>query len=130
MLLVQCTFAGNTLFPSALGSSVIEASLDFASTDPSPQVRLQGCTFSNNTPPTLLTLLADNRKPNGLVGAVFYSDNVSPPICSYEGDNAYSEVQQCCTSSALPLEQAGDGFLTASSAWFLEVQEVRLSVFR
>ena len=55
MSLVQWTFAGNTLFPQDNGAAVIEASAFTGS----PQVRLEGCTFSNNTPSALLTLLAD-----------------------------------------------------------------------
>ena len=48
--LVQCTFAGNTLFPHQNGAAVIEAADAGKS---SPQVRLEGCTFSNNVPYTL-----------------------------------------------------------------------------
>ena len=42
--LVQCTFAGNTLFPFDLGAAVIQA----YALSGSPQVRLGGCTFSSN----------------------------------------------------------------------------------
>ena len=79
--LVQCTFAGNTLFPFDLGAAVIQA----YALSGSPQVRLGGCTFSSNTPSTLPTLLADNREAEFGDEAVFYSDSSSPSVCTHEG---------------------------------------------
>ena len=127
---MQCTFAGNTLFPSGNtlfgntifpGAAVIEAS-------GSPQVRLEGCTFSNNTPSTLPTLLADNRNFDDYgegKEAVFFSDSSSPSVCTYEGDDDYSTPPPCVDSSPLALEEAGSDFLNTTNEWSLEVQEVR-----
>ena len=117
--LVQCTFAGNTLFPHDIDAAVIEASALLGST----QVRLEGCTFSNNTPSTLPTFLADNRQTDK--EAVFYSDSASPSVCTYEGDDAFSTPPQCVDSSPLALDEAGADFLTPTDAWFVEVQQVR-----
>ena len=118
--LVQCTFAGNTLFPEDFGdAAVIEAEAG------APQVRLEGCTFSNNTPSTLPTFLADNRETDK--EAVFYSDSASPSVCTYEGDDAFSTPPQCVDSSPLALDEAGADFLTPTDAWFVEVQQVRPS---
>ena len=120
--LVQCTFAGNTLFPSDLGAAVIEASGSSGS-----QVRLEGCTFSNNTPSTLPTLLADNREADVGNLALFYSDSPSPSVCTYEGDDWESTPPPCVDSSPLALEEAGSDFLATTTAWFVEVQQVRPS---
>ena len=119
--LVQCTFAGNTLFPLDAGAAVIQADASSGS----PQVRLEGCTFSNNTPSTLPTLLADNR--GAVVGneALFYSDSPSPSVCTYEGDDETSTPPPCVDSSPLALDEAGADFLTPTDAWFVEVQQVR-----
>ena len=117
--LVQCAFAGNTLFPEDFGdAAVIEAEAG------APQVRLEGCTFSNNTPSTLPTFLADNNWPD-VGGAVFYSDSPSPSVCTYEGDGSSSTPPPCVDSSPLALDEAGADFLTPADAWFVEVQQVR-----
>ena len=79
--LVQCTFVGNTLFPSDLGAAVIEADAFRGS----PQVRLEGCIFSSNTPSTLPTLLADNRGADVRDEAVLDSASPSPAVSTYEG---------------------------------------------
>ena len=57
---------------------------------------------------------------------MFYSDNSFPSVCTYDEDGPSSEPPQCDTSSPQSLEEAGDGFLTASNAWFVGVQEVWL----
>ena len=118
--LVQCTFAGNTLFADDSDAAVIEA---YASEN-SPQVRLEGCTFSNNTPSTLPTLLADHREAGVDDEAVFYSDSPSPALCTYTGDHA-SPTPPCVDNIPLSLEEADANFLTTTNAWFMEVQQVR-----
>ena len=121
--LVQCTFDGNTLFPYEWGAAVIVAGALFGS----PQVRLEGCTFSNNTPSTLPTLLADNRGAEVGDEALFYSDSPSPSVCTYEGVDESSTPLPCVDSSPLALDEAGADFLTPTDAWFVEVQQVRPS---
>ena len=121
--LVQCTFAGNTLFPWDYGAAVIQACALLGS----PQVRLEGCTFSNNTPSTLPTLLADNRGADVVDEALFYSDSPSHSVCTYEGDDVSSTPPPCVDSSPLALEEAGSVFLAPTDAWFVEVQQVRPS---
>ena len=106
--------------PEDFGAAVIKADAGAPQ-----QVRLEGCTFSNNTPSTLPTLLADHR---GTVNeAVFYSDSPSPSVCTYEGDDASSTPPPCVDSSPLALDAAGADFLTPTDAWFVEVQQVRPS---
>ena len=117
--LVQCTFAGNTLFPSDLGAAVIEASGSSGS-----QVRLEWCTFSNNTPYTLPTLLADNRGADVVDEALFYSDSPSPSVCTYEGNLLTNPSPTCVNSSPQALEEAGEGFINITDARFLELQQV------
>ena len=119
--LVQCTFADNTLFPSDPGAAVIEADASSGS----PQVRLEGCTFSYNTPSTLPTLLADHREADVGDEAVFYSDSPSPSVCTYKGDNDLSTPPPCVDSSPLALEKAGSDFLTTTNERFVELQQVR-----
>ena len=93
--LVQCTFAGNTLFPDDYGAAVIVADASSGY----PRVRLEGCTFSNNTPSTLPTLLANNRGADVGDEALFYSDSASPSVCTYEGDDVSSTPPPCVDSS-------------------------------
>ena len=130
MSLVQCTFTG--MHPTSSASAVIEAAYQNSRNVVVDQkVRLENCTFSNNTLSMLPTLLANNKgsqpPPQASIdAAVFYSDSASPSVCAvYEGDDRSTPLP-CVNRSLLPLEEAGDGFLTASSEWFLEVQEVRL----
>lgn len=123
MSLVGCSFERNTLFPSDIGSSVIEADAN----DPAErdtEVRLEGCTFSNNTPSTLPILLADNRAEDFVEG-VFYSDSTFPSVCAYEGPVWPSPPPPCVTTSPKQLELADTvGFLNTSNAWLLKVHEV------
>ena len=93
--LVQCTFAGNTLFPEDFGAAVIEAETFFGS----PQVTLEGCTISKNTPSTLPTLLADNREGDVGDEALFYSDSPSPSVCTYEGMTHYQLHHRVLTAA-------------------------------
>ena len=122
----DCTFAGNTLFnyttnTTNLGSAVIR--VPSAELGGQPGVRLERCTFSNNTPSTLPTLLADNRYVE-FPEAVFYSDTSTPPVCTYEVESIFAP--SCMTSSPLQLlEPGGDIFLNASKAWFVQAKEVR-----
>ena len=92
--LVQCTFADNTLFPSDFGAAVIAAGAFLGS----PQVRLEGCTFSNNTPSTLPTLLADHREADVGDEAVFYSD--SPSCLLYTSPSPRDRTRSRMPSSA------------------------------
>ena len=89
----------------------------------SPQVRLQGCTFNNNTLSTLPMLLADNSNADVGDEAAFYSDSPSPFVCTNEGGNA-STQPACVNSSPLTLAEVGEGFLNSTDAWFVQVQQV------
>ena len=116
---MNCTFDGNTILRAA---TIVADASDF---EP-PQVRLEACTFSNNSPATLPTLLADNRCYKCGAKAVFFSDTSSPPVCSYEesDDILDSTPPQCINSGPLPLVEAEYSFLTANE-WFPRAPEVR-----
>lgn len=119
--LVDCSFEGNRIFPVNSGAAVIDA--DGASGFGNTKVRLEGCTFSSNSPTTMPTLLADFREAATDV-VVFYSNSASPPVCTYKGPDFPSPLPPCEISSPLSLAQAGSRFLTASDAFLLEAQEV------
>lgn len=121
---MQCIFSGNTLSQNSHGAAIIEAS----ARNGTAQVKLEGCKFSGNTPSTLPTLLADNRGADAAAPA-FFSDSPSPSVCEYIGDDWDSMPPTCDTSMTYSPWPLGDaivtgGFLTASSAWFMQVQQV------
>lgn len=87
------------------------------------QVRLEGCSFSGNTPTTLPTLLADNREDPVAKGS-FYSDSSSDEVYSYEGSSADSKPPPCITSAPFPLSAATTSFLTSEEDWLVAVREV------
>jgi hypothetical protein len=120
--LVGCSFEGNTIFHRDWGAAVIEAQAGVNYGD--TEVRLEGCTFSDNVVSTTLpTLLADNRASE-YTSSVFYSDSATPSVCTYEGPDQTDPPPPCENSKPRPLSMASDRFLTASNAWFLEVQQV------
>lgn len=125
---VRCSFDGNTLYPSLDGTSVIGAA------NAGSLVRLEECTFSDNTPTTAPTLLVDNREcelclfVDDTSDSLIYSDSQSPSVCTYNEGSDFDEPLPCDTSAPKTLaESTGAGFLTASDAWFLQVQQVLLS---
>lgn len=127
MSFVQCTFEDNTLYTSGLGAAVIQADIDEVGGN--TEVRLEGCTFSGNAPTwsasnEIPELLADNRG-HATAQGVFCSDASAPSVCTYVGSEEKSPVPPCENSSAKALAEDGGGyFLSASSEFFLEVQQV------
>lgn len=120
--LVNCTFYNNVLLADEEVTprvGVITADVNEQHSYSDTKVRLEGCTFSGNTPSTLPTLFADNRDAKTAKG-LFYSDSSSLSVCTYEGK--HSTYTTCIDSKPKPLEEAGDAFLSASSPWLLDVQ--------
>lgn len=114
--LVDCNFEGNNLFPSDYGAAVIQAN--------AAAVRMEGCTFNDNSPTSVPILLADN-SDSATANGVFYSDSTSPSVCMYVA--AYKGAQTpppCEHSSPKTLIEARSGFLTGSDAWLLDMQQV------
>lgn len=118
----DCTFTGNTLTNTTDPPSAV---INVVTTAAQPGVRVEGCTFSNNTPsmhPNVFVTL------NGAAAlgdkAVVFSDS-SLSVCTIRMLSFAPTTEGCVTSSPLELEVAGDGFLNASNAWFVQVQEVR-----
>ena len=91
---------------------------------PLAQVRLEGCTFENNTLNTLPTLLAENRGAPANATAAFFGDAATPAVCAFEGADLSTGVPACVDSPAQPLADAGEGFLTNDTDWLGEVQKV------
>lgn len=118
--LVDCVFEGNTMYPLVWGAAVFEAESDAQSGPVS--VRLQGCTF-DNTLNSVPTLLRDKRDKVAVVE--FYSDSPTPEVCTYEGADESAEPPPCIITPPLPLEQAGNEFLTLANPWLVETQLVR-----
>lgn len=97
------------------------------------QVRLEQCTFANNTA-TLPVLLADNRDllgvSTGNSAAVFYSDDSTQTVCVLEGNTtSISEVLNYvipCNSTIAPLglETISSPFRSASDDAFVRMQQV------
>lgn len=119
--LVRCTFLDNKLFHSNFGAAIIQADGDDRYGN--SNVRLEGCTFSGNTPETLPALLADNRDDEVSTG-MFYSDSPTPQICVYEGPDDASVPPPCATSSPGGLGAAGDVFLQGTHQWLQQVKQV------
>lgn len=125
--LKSCDFLFNTILPFDKGSAVIQVdSYDDAFRDTA--VRLEDCTFnitSSETP----VLLLDNREDE-VQEAVIYSDSSFPPVCIYEGKNQSSAPPACIMAQPSPLSQADDVFISPSSDWLVQVQQVRTNSFR
>lgn len=91
------------------------------------KVRLEGCTFNNNTPSTLPTLLADNKEAKEGREAVYYSEFPSPSVCTCEGEDRFATQPPCVDSSPLALGEAGSKFLTTTDTFgFVKLQQVRV----
>lgn len=120
--LVNCTFADNTLHSSIEGTAVVLAKAD-DDTAGDTRVRLQGCSFTGNTPETIPTLLADSRVQSA--DAVFYGDSASTgiPSCISQEDGE----DDCDTGNVRGLQYSGDEFLSANNCWLVDVQKVRPS---
>ena len=124
--LVRCTFDDNNLFEDDGGAAIIQA--DGEVDKGGMQVRLEGCTFTNNTLNALPTLLAENRGAPANATAAFFSDAEEPAVCVFEGPDLATGLPACVTTPARLLEEAGDGFLTNDTDWFEDVQQVRCIV--
>lgn len=110
--------------PSALfGAAIIIADSRCSRTD--VQVRLQNCVFEEHARSEGPALLADNRGASKQ--ALFYSDSISPSVCTFNGPSAKSP--KTCDGTApqepLLLAAAGGGFVSASDAWVLKTLQVR-----
>ena len=114
MSLVNCSFTGNEIYSNNYGAAVVQANA-LADADGSTEVRLQGCSFSDNSPSTLPVLLADNRAGDRNKG-LFFSDDAAVLVCSYEGPMKGQPLPPCVYSAPAALGSAGDGnqFLDAS----------------
>lgn len=119
--LLRCNFLDNQLFPSNFGAAIIQADGDDRYGD--SHVRLQGCTFSGNTPSSLPVLLADNRGDEATAGR-FYSESPTPQVCVYEGADDASEPPQCAFSSPQGLDAGEEMFLDGQSLWLEQVKQV------
>lgn len=130
--LVGVTLQGNTIIDT--GTSDNDALVladagddeDTPATSPDTQIRMEGCTISGNTKTSRPTLLADNRGVEYAQGS-FFSDTATPQVCAYTG--AEGAATKCTMSTPQPLSAAGNRFLTASSAWLVDTQEVRFVFF-
>jgi hypothetical protein len=109
--MVNCSVTGNNIYGSPYGAAVIQANAKLEA-DGNSEVRLEGCTFSDNTPPTLPTLLADNRN-GGRNRGIVHSDNSAQIVCIYEGKKQNQPVPPCLNEPPRSLELAGERFLTA-----------------
>lgn len=119
--LVGCQFENNTLVPHDKGSSHIQAAGNDDNGD--AQVRLQRCTFSSSsTPPSVPTLLADNRATENW--GVFYSDSANISVCNFEGPDDEEPPPPCNISSPNELAFAPRTFLTLGDSWLVTVQQV------
>lgn len=78
------------------------------------QVRLEGCTFSSDSLPKLVS------HDFGIQEAAFFSDpqSASASVCA-----SYTNTRGC-KGGALPLEEAGPNFLNSSNPWLEEVEQV------
>ena len=121
--MVGCAFDHNTLFEEDSGAAIIQA--DGEIEKGGMQVRLDGCTFTNNTLNALPTLLAENRGALANATAAFFSDAEEPDVCVFEGPDLATGVPDCVNSAPLPLDEAGDGFLSDDDEWLEETQLVR-----
>ena len=92
----------------------------------SPQVRLQGCTFNNNTLSTLPMLLADNSNADVGDEAAFYSDSTTPKVCTYPfvaGEDPEAVPEECDNTNPKAL-----GSIRSFETQFMaEVLTVRVS---
>lgn len=108
-------------------------------------VSLEGCSISNNTlglhsPTPLPTVFADNG--GNTLKASVYSDDVTLPVCIYEGEErrdifepvcspmsgACTLAQPCNETQAQPLTQSpeDDTLLSGEDTWLVDVQQVHI----
>jgi hypothetical protein len=118
----NCTFADNTLHRSVGGTAVVLAYSDDA-TARDTRVRLQGCTFTGNTPEATPVLHADSRGPPAQ--AVIYSDAASAGggMCGPAEQAGDGSATQCDTIQGLDAVEEGD-FLSANDCWLVAIQKV------
>lgn len=125
----DCSFTDNTIYPtrSYMSTPNSHGALIAASAwEESIKVRLEACTFTDNTHKASAPLLLADERGDRADDALFYSDSSSISVCKYEGEFTYSDIPPCAaTSDPLALSEAGDGFLTSASEWLAEVQQVR-----
>jgi hypothetical protein len=132
MSFVSCLFEDNIIRPFSWGAAVIEADHYNGGEDGSPRyndtlVRLEGCSFRGNLPSAMPILLADRREDvSARAEALFYSDLLTPSVCSYEGPVESAEPPPCVFNDPLPLNKAGGSFLTLSDMFMKEVLQVFL----
>ena len=91
-------------------------------------MRLEECIFSDNAPPALPLLLADNRNASGTAGsdAGFYSDEEGEEICQYTDPSLGGENPGCTQGAAWPITAAEAGvFLGADEDWVVATRQVR-----
>lgn len=104
---VSCEFTNNTLFSDQGDSSVIEADgydeYDYEN-DGDSLVRLQGCTFSGNTPETTPVLLADDAGICSLICACHGGEDLSSVCVSCLGRIGYHPLYRFLDTTPLFLE--------------------------
>lgn len=106
--LENCSFTGNEIYNNNYGAAVVQANA-LADADGSTEVRLQGCSFSDNSPSTLPVLLADNRAGDRSKGLSFSDDALL--VCSYEGPMKGQPLPPRVYSAPAALGSSGDGGL-------------------
>ena len=57
---------------------------------------------------------------------MFYSDALSPPICTYAGGPQTNEPPPCANITPQSLDEAAGLFLSGRSQWLLDLHEVRM----
>ena len=125
--LVNCTFIDNIIEPSTSGASPVTALARLSHGDEvvrDTEVWLQGCTFTSSTPPSEPLLLADVRNEEEFK-AVIYSDDPSQTVCTLAGVWEWEDnFAECVVRAPEVLTTPGDQFLTNSSTWFVQTQQV------
>ena len=125
--LLNCMFIDNINQPSTTGSSAVLAVASLnqdAELFRDTEVWLQGCTFTSSTPPSEPLLLADVRNEEEFK-AVIYSDDPSQTVCTLAGVWEWEDnFAECVVRAPEVLTTPGDQFLTNSSTWFVQTQQV------
>lgn len=130
MSMVNCTFTNNAIVHSEFFATAMIWARSEDLFDRNTTVRLQGCTFTGNTPHALAPhdVAADNTA-TGEHSAVFYSDSTSMSVCTFQGDDEIppEDLPPCIESKPLALsESENENFLPSATPWLQEVQRVRL----